>query len=96
MQVLFFFLLPLAGLLGYWLEVSWLYYTASILSLLFVLIFGIGAGNLSKGNLVRLLVYMVVCWIFANSFIDGVLLGACLHLIINEILTTLLVLKSKS
>lgn len=95
MQVLIFFL-PLAGLLGYWLEVSWLYYTASILSLLFVLIFGIGAGNLSKGNLVRLLVYMIVCWILAHSFIDGVLLGVCLHLIINGILTTLLVLKSKS
>ena len=94
MQVLFFFLLPLAGLLGYWLEVSWLYYTASILSLLFVLIFGIVAGNLSKGNMVRLLAYIVVCWILAHSFIDGVLLGACLHLIINEILTIIYYSKS--
>lgn len=91
-QILFYLLLPLAGILGYWFEISWLYYAASILNLVFVL-FAIGSKNLSKGNFEMLLVCMIGCWVVSHSFISGVLLGACLHLIVNGALSVWIILK---
>lgn len=82
------FALPILGIIGFCIEEIWLYYLASIPCLVAILAM-IFTKKLSLTMFELFLAIIIGCWILSSSFIDGLLLGGCAHIVTTNLVTIL-------
>ena len=79
---------PILGIIGFCLEEDWLYYLTSIPCLVAVLTMSYFQ-KLSLTMFELFLAIIIGCWILSSSFVDGLLLGCCVFIIMSNLITVL-------